>query len=268
MMDAADIDTVAEHDGFARQLIAVNLATDRDGKVFLRGVTERIQWLHRLAENGRKGGLTKAANASSSQAVAKQLLSHPLATPYPLTLDLTHALDQRSAAPMSGGQDLDPLHPEHSGASVQSKIARAKRPKGDDYTEAELADTRLVLDKLGDRTQVQYRGSKEHTALIVRHLRSGLTSWDLRRVIGYCAYEMGWATKPNMRPYLRPETLFGPETIERYIDAARAWEPALEPPEIRPQLRLVADPPPPDPVTESTYDDDNLEHDDQWMTNS
>ncbi len=46
---------------------------------------------------------------------------------------------------------------------------------------------------------------------------------DLRYVIAYCAAERGWADDPKMHGNLRPETLFGPETIWRYLDPARSW---------------------------------------------
>lgn len=95
--------------------------------------------------------------------------------------------------------------------------------KAASYTEPELASVAVVLGKLGARNGVQYQASKEHTRLIVARLRDGYTEMDLRKIIGYCATELEWATKDNMRAYLRPETLFGPETIARYIDPARSW---------------------------------------------
>jgi uncharacterized phage protein (TIGR02220 family) len=102
---------------------------------------------------------------------------------------------------------------------------------------------RMLLDKLSERSGVGYRGSEKHTALILARLRQGVTAWDMRRVIGYCAEKLEWQIKPNMQPYLRPETLFGPETIERYLDQARAWEPGPAPEEesaaAPPLLRLV-----------------------------
>lgn len=81
----------------------------------------------------------------------------------------------------------------------------------------------FVLRKLSERSGVRYSGTDEHVRLIVSRLRSGLTEADLRKVIGYCAIELDWQDNADMAKYLRPETLFGPKTISKYLDAARDW---------------------------------------------
>jgi uncharacterized phage protein (TIGR02220 family) len=97
----------------------------------------------------------------------------------------------------------------------------AKRPSKPavDATPAELASVRVVLDRLGKYAGVAYRGCDEHTRLIVAQLRTGITEPELRAVVAYCADL--WDGKPEMRKFLRPETLFGPKTISRYLDGAR-----------------------------------------------
>lgn len=90
-----------------------------------------------------------------------------------------------------------------------------------------------VLGKLGSRNGVRYSGSAEHMRLIVAHLRNGVDEMDLRYVVGYCAIELGWQEDPDMQPYLRPETLFGPKTLSKYLDAARTWASKL--PDDQPQ---------------------------------
>jgi uncharacterized phage protein (TIGR02220 family) len=82
---------------------------------------------------------------------------------------------------------------------------------------------REILEKLTTRNGVRYTGTETHTRLIVGRLRDGFTEMDLRKVVAYCAEELGWQTDPKMASFLRPETLFGPTTISRYADAARAW---------------------------------------------
>lgn len=114
-------------------------------------------------------------------------------------------------------------------SSAAPTASTSKVRKQPEYTESELASVRTVLDRLSDRSGVKYQGSKEHTRLIVARLRDGCSEWDLRRVIGYCAERLAWEADPKMRTYLRPETLFGPQTIAKYLDAARAWAPH-EPP--------------------------------------
>ena len=77
----------------------------------------------------------------------------------------------------------------------------------------------VVLGKLGDWNDVKYSSSEAHTRLIVRHLRRGVTEMDLRMVVRFCGEQ--WVDDPKMRPYLRPETLFGVESIAKYLDPAR-----------------------------------------------
>jgi len=96
---------------------------------------------------------------------------------------------------------------------------RKKRKAAIDATPAELASVRVILDRLGHAAGVAYRGCDAHTRLILRQLRDGITEAELRAVVAYCATI--WDGKPEMRKYLRPETLFGPSTISKYIDPAR-----------------------------------------------
>lgn len=120
----------------------------------------------------------------------------------------------------------DPSRAEPSevgSVSAAPPLPRSKaKPIG---TPEELESVRVVLERLSERSGVQYRGGVKHTALVVSRLREGVTEWDLRRVVAYCAERLGWETDPKMRAYLRPETLFGPQTLEKYLDAARAWAP-------------------------------------------
>lgn len=99
-----------------------------------------------------------------------------------------------------------------------SKPRRRPAPKVD-ATPAELASVRVILDRLSTVAGVAYRGCDDHVRLIVSQLRNGITEPELRAVVAYCANE--WDGKPEMRRYLRPETLFGPKTISRYLDQAR-----------------------------------------------
>lgn len=153
----------------------------------------------------------------------------------------------------------DPSDPIPLPDLVKSAVADAPKPgsKSARPTDTEQQAVRRVLDKLGDNSGVSYRGSPRHTKLIVDRLRSGITEFELRFVIGYCSRELRWAEEPadgrqDMRPFLRPETLFGPQTIERYLDAARTWAAkrpdlwpadAAPPPELaKPTLAVVPSP--------------------------
>ena len=88
---------------------------------------------------------------------------------------------------------------------------------------------RRVLERLGKQNGVAYEGSESHLAKISARLREGCTEQQLRIVIAYCARPdgLGWADEPKMKKFLRPETLFGRETIDRYRDPALSWYRAL-----------------------------------------
>lgn len=239
-----DVDTAAERDGFADLLIhpevGLALALESDPRVFLHGVKKRIEYLITQAERGRRGGEAKA-NAKRTDgaflANAKQTPSERLAEPYhsgglPLPLPLPPDL------PLPPPLDQDPDQSKRVSASPPLLPSKAKGKP----TEAELATVRVVLDRLAERSGVNYRGSEKHTKLIVARLRQGVSEWDMRRVIGYCAEKLQWQGNPKMHHYLRPETMFGPETVEKYLDAARSWEPSPAPEDeaqAPPLLRLV-----------------------------
>jgi hypothetical protein len=104
---------------------------------------------------------------------------------------------------------------------LKPKRGRPRKPKPSEPTESERASAMLILGKLGEHNGIRYAGSDAHVALIVRHLRNGADEMDLRYVVHHCAEELAWKHKPEMRHNLRPETLFGPMTFSRYIDAAR-----------------------------------------------
>lgn len=93
------------------------------------------------------------------------------------------------------------------------------RGKPSDPTPAESASITTVLAKLSAVSGIQLRGAQAHVRLILARLREGITELELRAVVAYCGEE--WKNDPKMQRYLRPETLFGPETIARYLDPAR-----------------------------------------------
>lgn len=119
---------------------------------------------------------------------------------------------------------------------------------------------RIILDKLSEYSGVRYRGSAEHHRLIVARLRDGCTEMDLRKIALYCADKLGWETDPRMRSYLRPETLYGPQTHAKYLDAALAWHE-----EEAPKSKPIAD-----TVSANDFDPFNTgldpEEEPPWMT--
>lgn len=224
-----DVDIIAERDGFAKAMLRAELATAEPGNdaLHLAGVDKRIEFLQRQTELGRAGGLAKARRVASegqanATANAKRTLKRPSSLPLTLAPDLPP--DPALAPDQTLIRERDvgiPAPPPSAAPRVKAKSAK--------MTAEEQATVAIVMQRLSERSGISYRGSEKHALLIVRLLRQGLTEWDLRRVIGYCAVSLQWETKPEMRKYLRPETLFGPQTIEKYLDAARTWEPGPPP---------------------------------------
>lgn len=128
----------------------------------------------------------------------------------------SHGSDQRrsekkdliSADQVSGGDPESSAGKKHVG-----------RRKPADPTPSESASIDTVLAKLSAVSGIQLRGAQAHVRLILARLREGITELELRAVVAYCGEE--WKSDPKMQRYLRPETLFGPETIARYLDPAR-----------------------------------------------
>jgi uncharacterized phage protein (TIGR02220 family) len=195
----------------------------------MRGTLGRIEWLHDLRERSRRGG---EATRKKYQEPAGQPHSQPNGQPH-------GSLEGPTASPVAGLQASPEPGPltltltptpinGNSEEELRIKNRPAGRPKGSrkiEPTESELASVATVLGKLTGHNGVRYSGTPAHTRLIVSRLREGLSEMDLRVVVYYCAVAKGmeWATSPEMVRFLRPETLFGPNTIARYLDAARSW---------------------------------------------
>jgi uncharacterized phage protein (TIGR02220 family) len=237
---AADvIDVATEIEGFAAHMIAVDLAEQTRRGIRIKGAEERIEYLRKkqlaAIEGGRKSGESRRNNSK-----------HPVN--HELNHGAKHQFTEREASanppdpvpalvpvPASPPDPVpDPVRSEKNSAAPSAGGSRSRKPKPSEPTEQERTTAMSVLEKLSARNGVRYSGARDHVQSIVGRLRDGLTEMDLRKVIAYCAVELKWAEKPDMAPYLRPETLFGPKTIAKYLDPARAWFEKL-PPERQPQ---------------------------------
>lgn len=230
LLPQEDIDIAAECDTFACDMERVGLARlvmkGKQPFVRLMGAAERVAYLASRQESGRRGGL-KSGEARRNNGTIETEISQSLdgqqseakskvcfkQTEAPLNPN-TNILPSASANP-DPRVNTDPPKPP--------KGVRSGGSKTESWTDSEIRAAEVVLEKLSARSKIKYRGSDEHKRLIISRLRDGASESDLRAVVGYCAVELEWASKPEMARYLRPETLFGPKTIERYLDAARNW---------------------------------------------
>lgn len=163
-------------DSGATSIVESGLGERVETGIRIKGTRGRIEWLKKLRKNAQKGGKAKAAKR---QKVGKQEPSKDLAPPFPPTLTLTPAQEEK-----------------------EKMSAVADR----------------VLAHLGSKNGIRYRGSKDHRDLIAGRLKDGVTEQELIAIVDRQAKK--WPKGDGMHEYLRPETLFGPKTIGRYLDAA------------------------------------------------
>lgn len=209
------VDLAAGLDGFAQHMVSAELAKWVRGnrRVRISGAEERLKYLADKTTAGRVGGLRSAEvrnKISSSTGSTPQAERNPpvpdpvlVLVPDPVP-DPAPVLREDSDTPTAVG-------------------SRHRRAKPSEPTPEERAVADRVLAKLSERNGVRYSGNAEHLRLITAQLRAGVPEMDLRYVVGYCADELGWEDDPDKAKYLRPETLFGPKTIARYLDPARTW---------------------------------------------
>jgi hypothetical protein len=111
-----------------------------------------------------------------------------------------------------------------SGVATPSASARAVLS----ITEEEQITAIRVLGKFDERLDTNYVDSDVHRELVVRRLREGRAEMDLRKVLAYLAEPhdvggQGWLESAKMRGHLNPDTVLKPETLDKYLELARAW---------------------------------------------
>jgi uncharacterized phage protein (TIGR02220 family) len=205
VLRAEDIDTAAEHPGLADEMFAVDLAVNVRGGLRIRGAGKRIEYLGAKREAGRLGGLK---SGESRRLSAKHPRSNNEAPPNP-----PDPVPDLPPDPVP-----DPVPDQERRDLVAPHPARGRRAGKPASSPADHAVVMRILGKLGEHNGVRYGGAAQHVKLIAARLRDGLTEWQLRAVVAFCADE--WKADEKMRKYLRPETLFGPESIAKYLDPA------------------------------------------------
>ena len=82
-----------------------------------------------------------------------------------------------------------------------------------------MSDVIAVVDYLNQKTQSNFKAKTEATKKsIIARLKEGYTVEDFKRVID--AKVKDWSDDPDMREYLRPQTLFRPSNFESYLNEA------------------------------------------------
>lgn len=82
-----------------------------------------------------------------------------------------------------------------------------------------MSEIKQIVDYLNQKTQSNFKANTEATKKsIIARLKEGYTVEDFKRVID--AKVKDWADNPEMREYLRPQTLFRPSNFESYLNEA------------------------------------------------
>lgn len=192
------------------------------GRVTIRGAAERIAYLIKNKQSGAVGG--KRSGESRRDSAKRPFDENGSVASQGAQASANPSVPDPVVASASASASApDVANSEKNSATPSAGGPRSRKPKPSEPTADERSSALFVLRKLTDRSGVRYSGTDEHVRLIVRQFRSGVTEADLRKVIGYCAVELDWEDNPDMAKYLRPETLFGPKTISKYLDAARDW---------------------------------------------
>lgn len=264
-LPAEDVNAQADHDGAVAAMVEVGLATEHPEGVRIAGATERIDYLLKCREAGRMGGEAKARNADDKklatlegrQSGATATLERPSSAPVATSYHVPDPVPDSPPDPVPDqGSPRRSLAPLGSGPPKGAEVSKPRgrsRIKPGEATEAEMGAAARILGKLSQRNGVVYevRRDTAHVRLIVRRLRELVdrdrsteeAELELRYVIGYCAEAMEFQTKPGMQKYLRPETLFGPDTFEKYHAPAIAW---VKEGEYKTARKPAAAAPPPD----------------------
>ncbi len=229
------------------------LGVAEEGGIYVKGSREALSWLGQMragASNGGKARLEAVRDDAGKfvpAATNGPALRQPYASPTPALVQRstspTPALVQRSPSPdpspdphaqrsdppPSLAKPRDGVPPEGGG-----KVSRQRsRVKPGETTAEELEAAARILGKLTERNGVAYEVGRDtaHVRLIVRRMRElverGATlenaEYQLRYIVGYCAVKLEWQGNPKLEFALRPETLFGPDTVEKYRAPAIAW---------------------------------------------
>lgn len=212
------------------------LGERRDGGIYVRG-SESLAWLGERRAAAAKGGVERAHGVrdGGGRFVSEQTEHPPKRHP-----NSSQPTTQTPSNVQPSDSDLlfDP-DPEEREKSARPPAAsalvlvppaprRKRTPKPVACTDAERASVEIILAKLSEQSGVTWTFCDTHAKLILARLRDGISEWDLRLVIGYCASPkasggQGWRDDEKMAVYLRPATLFGPEKIHDYLPQARAW---------------------------------------------
>jgi hypothetical protein len=229
-------------EGGAEALVALGLASEVEGGIELGGRTaEKVQQWIGVRDRARAGGHARHEQAKESGSRSptgrfrsdadndsSQTPADDQQTGQPETSEST-SLNQHSSS-ASPSASASPRPEAEKNPPLPPKGGRARKAGKGQLTPEERELGLRILAAMTERNGVPYQGSEPHLKLIAGRMRDGVSYRDLRSVVAYCWHKtgLGWGDRVDgkgepMRRNMRPETLFGPEGIHRYLDPARDW---------------------------------------------
>jgi hypothetical protein len=174
IMSMIDVDTAAETEGFAKHMLAddVALAELHEGKLRLCGVRERILYLIAQKERGRKGGISRAeAQANAKQTLGVGLASSKHSPGLPLDLALALDLDKKH---LGNTHEVQPGEPHQEPSATPE-------PQTEPVVERVLS---LVVAEAGGRASMAPLSVTTQAKILhaVRQLSAGTSDEDWRNV--------------------------------------------------------------------------------------
>lgn len=204
-IEAQIVDRLFGAEKIAEKLITVGLAKQQKDRLEIAGFHEHCAWLKEVRDGGKAGK------------------SHGKKGGRPPSLN-----GKKIKTPMGGGVGVIKNNPStiinyqlpvisyslsvfSESGSLRSEVISGEGPAP------------LALACLARITGIGYGGNKKHLQLVENLVESGISVDDVVRIAEFCAYGKNWLHDEKMREYLRPETLWGPESHAKYLDAAKAW---------------------------------------------
>lgn len=218
-----EIDLITDREGFGAAMIAAGLAEDDAGMVRVRGVTERIEFLEKQIEKGKRSGEIRRRNAEMRAPVQQGLRfgSTDPGTPvqqrfragsttprtYSPAPDQSQAPDQAQDHPTAGGAPIKPSETPRVEGKAQNtpepSAAENPRPRGPEPADEAVTLAFLLLSLIVEnapdgRVAKQTERQREETALRwarpidLLHRKDGMAWGAIESMIRWCQRDHFW----------------------------------------------------------------------------
>lgn len=128
------------------------------------------------------------------------------------SLETEHNLTKHNLTKHNKEKDILSGNPDGASLDLSGESQKSGKKK-----QSFSSEVNEIIDYLNHQTGRNYRKVSSNTRLIEARLKEGYTVHDFQTVIDKKCME--WLNDPEMKQYLRPETLFSPKHFESYLNA-------------------------------------------------